>query len=323
MFVLLGPDNSGKTTFANKLVSKLNMRLVHYTKASAYEDYMQDLCESNASDLIMDRFAICEYPYSIEMHREFAFSEKQWQNMILTMLSYNPCVVLCTRIPNKEDYSDNYAPYESLTRILSHYIRFLEANSITYIPYDYMHWEANRIPAVDTFTTTHKILQDEYSWCDAFKRAGHGFIGSHHPELLIIAERIGPNNTYNIPFQTGPTGKQMTEFINYMAYPLGKLALTNMVKAPRRDMRKVDDVDLKALDIELDALQPKAVLLLGAVAKAAAPLLKKRKIQFAQVPHFGYYNRSGRGGNMIPIYEKYKGVVNELLGLPSGRTTLL
>jgi len=323
MFILIGPDGTGKTTLAKKLGAKLGMRVIRYTKASRYEDYMEELCETIADTSIMDRFAVCEAAYAETMGREFAYSKKQWHNMILTMLSYNPCIILCTHKPLEENYIDDYLPYKKFDEILKRYLLFTEQNSITCIPYDYMHWESNFIPVVETFKATERKMRDDYLWCKGMKIAGFGFIGSHSPDLLIVAERIGPNNTYNIPFQTGPTGQQMTDFIEYMHFPLGKLAITNMVKAARRDERKVNVHDLELLEDELDHLQPKAVLLLGAVSKAAIPLLKKRKVQYAQVPHFGMYNRSGRGSNMTPIYEKYSAIVKGLLGFDTGRKTLL
>ena len=322
MIILLGPDHTGKTTLANKLEKEAGFILCHHSYSSKYEDYLKELEYPTSQYTIHDRFIFCEMPYAAVLNREFQYTDKQWHNIVLTTLSYSPTIVLCVHKPLKEEYHDDYLSYELWEKILKGYKDYLTLDSIPYVTYDYH----DDIEYTDDFTSS-LLYDDKQSlsstkWCSQMRRNGTCFIGSCHPDLLIVGERMGPNNTHQIPFETGPTGQQMTEFINHMRLPLGKIAITNMVKAPRRDERPVNDADIYLFKLELMHLKPKAVLLMGAISKAGIPALKEYGIKYEHVAHFGFYNHSGVR-DLKPIYERYNHIVKQMLGVDSKLETLI
>jgi len=313
MFILVGPDGSGKSVLATKLEQTLKRRKIHYTRSSGYEDYMDELSAPDCSWTVSDRFVYCEVPYHTVLNREFAFNRKQWHNMILWSLSYNPVIILCTHKPIENEYSDDYLPFNLWNDIMSGYTNWFNEHHIDYIPYDYVQYLKDNINPVKTFGTIETIHNYDINWANQFRQNGYCFTGSPNPKVLIIAERIGPDNVHNIPFETGPTGREMTEWFDYAQLSLGDIAITNMVKSRRGDMRKPNEQDMALLEIELDNLKPKAVFLMGAVAKSAEKLLKARKIPFEQKAHWGYYNHAGIT-DLRPYYEQYTNIINGLLG---------
>ncbi len=287
MIIILGPDHSGKTTLAKKL----NMPYYHFNKDSTYKDYLKPLCDLSLFDAVLDRHIICEYPYSLAMKREFAFSMKQWHNIILLTLAQNPLVVLCTRKPPENEYSvEQYLPYSEWDECLRLYRKFLSTHCIQHIEYDYLSrteaFAKNLIP----MEAAHR---DIVSWWPQAWKSDFGFIGSIRPKVLLVAERIGPNNMNSLPFETGPTGKMLTDMLVATGTPLGKFAVTNMVKSFRRDPRPPNEADQDLLRIELMHLKPEKIVFMGAVAKYGITVAKELNIPHVEIPHLGSLHHKG------------------------------
>jgi len=287
MIIILGPDHSGKTTLAKKL----NLPCYHFTKDSTYEDYLKPLCELKLIDAVLDRHIICEYPYSKVMDRQFAFSMKSWHNLVLLTLAQNPLIVLCTHKPTQNDYSsDQYLPYDKWDECMRLYREFLNTHLIQHIEYDYL----GRTQAfVNTLLALEAIHREEMAWWPQMWKAGYGFIGSTHPKVLLVAERIGPNNMNSLPFETGPTGKMLTDMLVSTGTPLGKFAVTNMVKSFRRDTRPPNEADQELLKIELEHLKPEKVVFMGAVAKYGIKVAKELTIPHVEILHLGSLHHKG------------------------------
>jgi len=287
MIIILGPDSSGKTTLAKKL----GLPYYHFDKDSTYEDYLKPLCELQLFDAVLDRHMICEYPYSLTMKRNFAFTMKQWHNIVLLTLAQNPLIVLCTHKPLQLDYSaDQYLPYAEWDECLRLYREFLSTHLLQYMGYDYL----TRTPAfVKNLLAMEAIHREQVSWWPPMWTKGYGFIGSIRPKVLLVAERIGPNNMNNLPFETGPTGKMLTDMLAATGTPLGKFAVTNMVKSFRRDPRPPNKDDQNLLRIELEHLKPEKVVFMGAVAKYGIKVAKELNIPHVEIPHLGSLHHKG------------------------------
>jgi len=287
MIIILGPDASGKTTLAKKL----GLPYYHFDKDSTYEDYLKPLCELKLIDAVLDRHIICEYAYSIVMNRKFAFTMKQWHNIILLTLAQNPLVVLCTHKPAPSEYpSDQYMPYDKWDGCLTLYREFLSTHLIQHIEYDYT---ARTEAFIKNLLAMEAIHKAQVTWWPPMWKAGYGFIGSIRPKVLLVAERIGPNNMNNLPFETGPTGYMLTDMLASTGTPLGKLAVTNMVKSFRRDTRPPNEDDQKLLRIELGCLKPEKVVFMGAVAKYGIKVAKELNIPHVEIPHLGSLHHKG------------------------------
>ena len=287
MIILLGPDHSGKTTLAKKL----GLPYYHFTKESTYEDYLKPLCDLSLFGAVLDRHIICEYPYSLTMKRNFAYTMKQWHNIILLTLAHNPLFVLCTHKPLQHEYpADQYLPFSELDECVRLYKEFFSTHLIRYIEYDY----AARTEAfAKNFLTMEAIHRSQVDWWPATWKAGYGFIGSVRPKVLLVAERIGPNNMNSLPFETGPTGKMLTDMLVATGTPLGKFAVTNMVKSFRRDTRPPNESDQNLLMIELIHLKPEKVVFMGAVAKYGIKVAKELNIPHFEIPHLGSLHHKG------------------------------
>lgn len=285
MIVLLGPDASGKTTLAKKL----NLPYYHFDYNSKYEDYLKPLCSLEMTNAVLDRHIICEYAYHQIMKRPFAFTMKQWHNVILLTLIQNPLIILCTRkLPEYSYPNDQYMPYDKWDECLALYRYFLNTHQIPYIEYDYM-----GPITVGALEIMHKKHVDKMEWWRKMWTDGVGCIGSTYPKVLLVAERIGPNNMNNLPFETGPTGKMLSDMLSVTGTPLGKFAVTNMVKSFRRDTRSPNNTDMALLHGELVNLKPQKVVFMGSIARFGMKVTKELGIEHREIAHFGYYSHRG------------------------------
>lgn len=290
MIIIEGPDHTGKTRLAKKLSEQFFMPYFHFAKESTYKDYLAPLCNLSLRYGVTDRWAFSELPYATTMERKFAFSLKEWHNIILLTLAHNPLVILCTHKPAPEEYSkDQYLPYDKWDECLEHYRRFFDTHHIRYVEYDYSGNISSRSLAI-----LDSKLRVQSLWWEPMWRAGYGFIGSHNPDFLLVAERIGPNNMNNLPFETGPTGHMLSDMLNRTGTPLGKFAVTNMVKSYRRDTRPPNEFDEGILRIELNHLNPKVVVFMGGPSKLyGTKIAKELGIKAVGMTHFGYYSHRG------------------------------
>jgi len=234
------------------------------------------------------------------MDRVFKFSIKEWHNLLLTTLVQNPLVILCTHKPVENQYAPNqYLPYDKWDMCLELYQDFLGSHGIPYVRYNYLspvmtHWQMKLLS---------EAMENKMEWWKPMWMFGWGYIGSPSPKVLLVAERIGPNNTHNIPFETGPTGHMLSDLLRKTNTPLDKFAVTNLIKSWRRDTREPIETDFELLGVELDHMKPEQVIFMGSVAKKGAKEAKARGIQFSEITHFGYY--SHRGDHSIDRYIPY------------------
>ncbi len=285
MIILLGPDGAGKTTLADKL----GLVKYHHTRDSDYMDYLRPLCKLELTDAVLDRAFFCEFPYSVCMNRPFKFTQKQWHNMITMTLIQKPLIILCTRKPFKYEYKrEQYLPYELWDECLQLYRSFLSTHHIAYIEYDYLGHND-----VSHYIKIANAFSAGMSWWREHWTAGYGCAGSSSPKFLLVAERIGPNNINNIPFETGPTGYMLSSMFQSTGTPLGVIAVTNMVKSFRRDTRVVNDEDIELLREEITQLRPKKVIFMGTPAKRGIPLARELGCETATIVHLGALSHKG------------------------------
>jgi hypothetical protein len=307
MIILLGPDHTGKTRLAHQLEEKYGLKYFHYGKDDGYEDYLKPMCSLDWWDGVLDRHAICEYAYSQVMNRGFKFTMKQWHNIILTTLIQNPMFVLCVNKPPHSKYDkEQYLPYEKWDRCLGLYRHFLNSHHISYLQYDY---QFKDMFDLDALVEQAQVQSECMTWWKNLWQRGWGCIGSTHPKVLLVAERIGPNNMNNIPFETGPTGLMLTDLLAATGTPLGVFAVTNYVKSYRRDKRAPNEADDHLLRLELEELKPEKVILMGSVAKDGAKVVKEAGIDYIQVPHFGSYSHKG-STSIAPYIDSWRKAFN-------------
>jgi len=305
VIIIIGPDQSGKTTLAQKFEG---LTYFHHTKESTYGNYLEPLCNLSMFDAALDRFIFCEYPYSAVMNRKFQFTTKQWHNIILLALIQNPVIVLCTHKPPEYRYTKGqYMPYNQWDHCLDLYRRFFILNHINYIEYDYA-------CAAGVSPGTFEILEARYRgrarWWFPFWKEGYGAVGSPHPKVLLVAERLGPNNMNSLPFETGPTGHMLSNMLEETKTPLGDFAVTNIVKAPRGDDRQPNVKDLELFELELTHMNPAKVVFMGSPAKIGIKVVKNLGIDYDTIVHLGsYYHRGIR--DMSGYHAEWKRIIGD------------
>lgn len=293
MIVLIGPDGTGKTTLAHRL-ENAGLKYYHYSNKDGYIGYINPLCKLEYTNAVLDRYGyFCEYVYSTVMNRPIQFDIRQMHNLATMLLIQKPVIVLCTHKPRQSEYAvDQYLPYEKWEKCLSLYRELLITNKIDFTEYDYA--EHQPIDAfVESLLDFSSLDNSITLWWRRHWLAGYGCAGSATPDYLLVAERIGPNNTHNIPFETGPTGSMLSNMIVATHTPLGKLAITNMVKSFRRDTRAVNDRDIELLDEEITHLHPKKVIFMGSAAKRGIPVAKAHGCETDTMVHLGSFNYKG------------------------------
>lgn len=321
MFILLGPDCSGKSTLASILADKLKVGSYYrFLKTTTYEEYLEELTNLSLLDQVCDRFIFCDLPYSVQLrYSKFQYTDKQFHNLILSTLAQRPLIILATNIPDEDVYNtyireeEDHEPtlYRLLEDILQSYVFYLSVHKIPFIRYDFK--KIKKAKEFDTYLDTlislERNFRESINWWIPLYKEGIGYIGSPTPKYLLVAERLGPNNLNNLPFEAGPTGQMLTDLLVKTRTPLGEFAVTNIVKSHRLDTREPNERDLELFELELTELMPEKVIFMGAVAKSGIKIADKLKIEHIEIPHFGYYAHKG-----IVNVDAYKPGWNKMLG---------
>ncbi len=287
MIILLGPDNSGKSTLAQHLVVRsVGTPNAHTSFKSValtgYKEYIEFLRgpKTNVADLssykpglalamdgqvVCDRFFYCEVPYA-KLFRKLQrtqFTLKQWHNMHLSTIAFNPVVVLATR--RSDIAKDDIVPEELFYPILEEYKTMLAFHRIKYYTYDY-----EEGPGAQAILQQAKINSARAAWWIDMARSGVAGIGNTvDPKVLIMAQDLGPSNIHRIAFEQGPSGYYLSDLIDEAEIPLNSFYLTNWLKTTDKDR----NVDLLNKEMEGFTVPPSHVVLLGREAEATIPLL--------------------------------------------------
>lgn len=246
--------------------------------------------EGKLWNAVCDRYILDELIYAVVMGRSVKYSMKEIQNIMMTTLMCRPIIVLFIHKPDQADYQKaQYLPYDCWDECLRVYHGVLYKHRLPFLEYDYQK------PQLDpsTFVYLSSLQLKNASWWFELLQSGNYPIGSHHPKVLIVAERLGPNNMHNIPFETGPTGYMLTDVLIKADIPWYDVAVTNLVKDERRATRMPNKQDYELLELELAHLKPKKVILMGSVANAASSLVRAHDIEVLNIYHLGYLRRSG------------------------------
>lgn len=306
MIILLGPDSTGKTRLAKELEDR-GLTYYHFTKDSKYTDYLSPLCKLEMTNAVLDRCIVCEFPYSICMNRPFKYSIKEWHNVLLLTLIQNPLIILCTHKPIESKYeASQYLPFSKWDMCMKLYREFLDTNGIAYMTYDYA--AAYDQPTIEHFLKLQTDMNASTVWWQKHWMNGYGCIGYPHPKFLLVAERIGPNNVNNLPFEVGPTGWMLSNMIQAVKMPLGALAVTNMVKSFRKDTRKPNDKDLELLREEIINLKPRKVIFMGTPARQGIPLARELGCEVDTIVHLGALNHKGVK-DMTGYYNEFRKII--------------
>lgn len=302
MIILLGPDNSGKSTLVRQL--ELYTRgtaeeLVPWKAlaATGYKEYIEflrgpkgkpmdikshvpGLALARSGRVIADRFFYCELPYARLLRKEerTKFTLKQWHNMHLSTISFNPVVVLATR---KADEYEDHVPEELFDPILREYKHWLGVHGISYVRYDF---KTDAEGAAQGLTQLHMLNRERVRWWTEMAQVGYAGVGNTvNPKVVIMAQDLGPMNVHRIPFEQGPSGYYISDLLDEAEVPLSSFYLTNWKKTP--DMAK----NVELLRRELENTRPEYVILLGRMATEAIPTIEKAGIDHViQLKHPGW-----------------------------------
>lgn len=249
MIILLGPDGSGKSVLTKQMEIESDgmFQAWHAVKETGYKDYMEFLAGEpskpvpisdpepfypgpalqKGAHFVCDRFFWCDYPYSQVVRQEpMMFTGKQFQNLHLLTMAHNPIIILMTRNSGRPDPT---IPNEYFSPLLQRYRELLDILDLPYWEWDYLH---PPMPVENIMNLSVRMQEHVTWWRNLYKRGIGGVGNTANPRAIVLAEEIGPNNMYRIPFETGPTGAFLTEMIEECETPLSEMYLTNWRKTP-------------------------------------------------------------------------------------------
>lgn len=280
MIILEGPDNSGKSVLAEAIHVLTGDGYAKSIQSTTYNDYLHILTKPLHS-IVFDRNFWSDLPYSHIVRKERSqFTLKEFHNLHWFTLAHNPVVVLCNE---KARWDDGPVPENMFRPLLGEYgslFRMLD------LPFMYYRWtqDVGTAPAAKHLVAKHLVRLEtenrvDNEWWAKMKKRGYMGIGSMHPEVLYIAEELSPNNVNRLPFEAGPSGRYLSELMDNAEIPIGKVFLTNWKKTGDNAR------DTKLLRRELRHLKPDRVVILGAVAKVAVPILEEKEIPWVGIEH--------------------------------------
>ena len=140
MIILLGPDNTGKSTLASELNSSSGSKIHHCNTDTVYSEYIAMLSDPIVQDTVFDRWFFCDIPYATVVRKEqqskFSYQEVQIMNKFTSM--YKPLILLCT------NQAENFTEREQLSTQDQHVALLLDYRRILCIlqqPYTVYDWE--------------------------------------------------------------------------------------------------------------------------------------------------------------------------------------
>ena len=141
MIILLGPDNTGKSTLAKALNDFSGSKTHHCNTDTVYSDYIDMLSDPSVQDTVFDRWFFCDIPYATVVRKEeqskFTYQQVQIMNRLTSI--YKPLILLCT------NQSENFTEREQLSTQDQHSELLLEYRRVLCIlqqPYTVYDWES-------------------------------------------------------------------------------------------------------------------------------------------------------------------------------------
>ncbi len=142
MIILLGPDNTGKSTLAKQLKESGNgLMSLHCNTDTGFDNYYSWL--SNPQDLInrtvFDRWFFCDIPYAKIVRGEKKSKYTYQQIHILNTLTkmFKPLIILCTNQADNFDEREQLSTSDQHDALLLDYKRMLCVLQQPYTVYDW------------------------------------------------------------------------------------------------------------------------------------------------------------------------------------------
>ena len=280
MIILLGPDHSGKSTFAKSLQT-YGYDIFHPTQHTEYEDYISFLTgivPSSPSKFVCDRFRFCDLPYSrVVRNTEHRFTLKQFHNLLWLTLAYRPIIILFTRKGPNYLSREQLSTEEQFDPLLAYYRGALDKIGVEYSEYD---WENPPFDISELAIKEEEESQKNLWWRNMLEGGYAGIGNSKNPSVVLLAEELSSNNKNLLPFEAGPSGFFLSEVVKDTGLPkLTDFFITNWKKT------KKGGEDKKLFIQEIEELKPKSVVLLGRTAEAAIPTLELLEIPYKTIMH--------------------------------------
>jgi hypothetical protein len=163
MIILLGPDNTGKSTLAKQLINESGnvLNSIHCTQHTEFEEYYNWLAvPSTLGVTVFDRWFFCDIPYAKIVRKEETSKYSYQEIHILNALTklYKPLIILCTnQAPNFDD-REQLSTSEQHYDLLQDYKRVL---TVLQQPYTVFDWEYSQL---STFDLLERHMNERPSW---------------------------------------------------------------------------------------------------------------------------------------------------------------
>jgi hypothetical protein len=269
-FILEGPDGSGKTTLANRLV-KLGYVYRHFAAPTPDEDLFQTYLQativagSSEEPIVFDRLAHGELVYGPLLRGKSKITLEQLRLLERHRRAVGAMTILCRP-------GDREKAAEAWWRLKAKRGELLE-NGEQYLKV----WDAYSQFQFDTMYDIQLPGNEIISWASARTfRLPEGYAGSPHAKVLFVGEQIGNTlgDYVDLPFMatTGSSG-YLNKAIAEAGFDEKEIALTNAYTAAGKPR---------------PIIQADVVIALG--AKAAEECLRQN-ITCRVVPHPQFWKR--------------------------------
>lgn len=263
MIIVEGPDNSGKTTLVD-FICRMFPGLTRTKSPGPVVDYdwwMRQLTQPPEvlSTSIFDRFYFSELVYGPICRNKIRLTPLQREVVESLLVTADPIIFRCELIDHEEAF--NNRP-QKFTWEIQHEVN--QAYGGVFEP----HWHTidYSVPKADTPDSMLRYVAPYLNymteWYGNRMIANHGRGSMEHPDLMVVGEKLAKDNQWRTPFERSRSAQILHHALRTYGVRFHKIWFTNAYKSRGGLCNR----NLRAMERELDLVQPLRVLAVGSKA---------------------------------------------------------
>ena len=309
MIIVEGPDNSGKTTLAGKIMEEWGEALglealKSQGPASNYYWWMRILTDSPdvLGSLVCDRFYFGELVYGPLTRGGISLGQQQREVVESMLLTAQPLVIRCKLIRDRALFENRPQTFDwdTVVQAEDYYSRILHSRGpLTVIPYDaFTPGSLERV-----LVKVASYLDTVPHWITRRSRFNHGRGQMNRPSLMIVGQQFARDNEWKVPFERSRSGQLLHNALRQTKWSMGRIWFTNAYK----ESNGLNTSNLAVLKDEALTIQPRFILTLGNKATGLWAVVCGQDEECAAIPtaklfHPGYWLRKNTPVDAMDYY---------------------